>query len=355
MRKIISCVLILVSLLHFSVKAQDNWRYINSENINFKSPENWHIINSSKPKGAIRIKTYDPNSKQFVEIRGERIKINLKTRVNDIALARSKHENFEYMQIDNIQNVKFNDYQAELLNYTNIFLNDVYKGRIYSFIKEGYTYTVEFYGEDLPQIQNFLQQIVSSININSADKKENINNKEKQFVEDNWATMEIDNSAEILAKESAKAEELSRKETIKSIVKEKKVKEKVQQEIEKQQKRLEKEQEKWKKQQKKLEEKQQKLEKKLVEKEKQFIKTEKRRIEKENRIPELKNRNKKIEKQINDITEQQLRLGKEYGSAQLKNDQKKMGKIQKKQMKLMDEVTKLSKERSDIIKKLNDF
>ncbi|MBR1627448.1 MAG: hypothetical protein IJ681_09945, partial [Bacteroidales bacterium] len=117
MKKSLLLSFILSVLLSVSIQAQDNWRYVSSENVNLKLPENWMMLNSSKPKGPVCIKAYDPDSKQFVEIRGERSKINLKTRVNDIATLRSSQQNFEYMQIDKVKKATFNNQDAQLLNY----------------------------------------------------------------------------------------------------------------------------------------------------------------------------------------------------------------------------------------------
>ncbi len=342
-------------LMGITLNAQGKWKYIDNENINFKMPDEWKIINSSKPKGPMNIKMYDPNGTQFVEIRSERSKINLKTRANDIATLRSQQQYFEYMQIDKVKSAKFNGHEAQLLSYTNTHMNEVYKGSIYSFVKEGYTYTVECYGEDKPETQKFLQKIAATINVNSADKKANITDKTKDYTEQGWATQEIDNSAEIAEKEAKKAEERAAKEAEKIKEKQQKAQDKAQKAVEKQQKKLEKQQKELEKQQKELEKKQEKAQKAKEKAEKKAEKAEKKRIEKENQIKKLQNQQQDIDKELNKIASEQSKLGEEYGSAQLKNDQKKMEKIQKKQTKLADKVVKLNKERDSIIKKLSKF
>lgn len=338
-----------------SVNAQSDWRYINKENINFKMPESWKMINSSKPHGDICIKIYDPNSAQFVEIRGVNNKVNLKVRVNDIATLRSGQQYFDYMQIDKVSSSTFNGFEAQLLNYTNTYLNDVYKGSIYSFVKEGYTYTVEFYGEDLPNTQSFLLSIASTVNVNSADKKENITKKSETYVEDNWSTMEIDNSAEIAAQEEAKALKLAQKEEEKAQKKAQKALEKQQKQDEKQQRELEKQQRRWDKQQAKAEKQAEEDAIKQAKAEEKALREEQKRIEKENNLPWLRKRNKAIDKELNKIASKQLKLSKQYGKAQKTADQEKMEKIQKQQSELTDRANKLQQEKYEIEEKLSKF
>jgi len=362
MRRNLFFNILFIIVFSFSIHAQNEWRYINKENINFKMPENWKMINSSKPHGDICIKIYDPSSAQFVEIRGINSKINLKVRVNDIATIRSNQQYFEYMQIDKVQKSTFNNFDAQLLNYTNTFLNDVYKGSIYSFVKEGYTYSVEYYGEDLPKTQSFLSNIASTVNINSADKKENITKKSETYIENNWSTMEIDNSAELAAMEEARLLKIAQKEEQKALKKERKELEKQEKqerkqekEERKQEKELEKQQKLWDKQQAKAEKQAEALANKQAKAEQKALKAEQKRIEKENSLPRLRKRNKNIDKELNKIANRQLKLSEQYGKVQMIGDEKKMEKIQKEQSKLSDRVNKLTQEKYEIEEKLSKF
>ncbi len=355
MRRNLFFNILFIIVFSFSIHAQNEWRYINKENINFKMPENWKMINSSKPHGDIYIKIYDPNSAQFVEIRGINSKINLKVRVNDIATIRSNQQYFEYMQIDKVQKSTFNNFDAQLLNYTNTFLNDVYKGSIYSFVKEGYTYSVEYYGEDLPKTQSFLNNIASTVNINSADKKENITKKSETYIENNWSTMEIDNSAELAAMEEARLLKIAQKEEQKALKKERKELEKQEKQERKQEKELEKQQKLWDKQQAKAEKQAEALANKQAKAEQKALKAEQKRIEKENSLPRLRKRNKNIDKELNKIANRQLKLSEQYGKVQMIGDEKKMEKIQKEQSKLSDRVNKLTQEKYEIEEKLSKF
>ncbi len=351
-------VILTVVALFMAVGAycQDTWQYISKENIAFKMPENWKMINTSKPMGAMCVKIFDPNSAQFVEIRAERVKINLKVRANDIATMRSQQKNFDYMQIDKIQASKFNGHEAQELNYTNTYLNDVYCGSIYSFVKEGYTYTVEYYGENNPATQKFLKQIASTININSADKKENMPTLEqKNYTQKRWANQEIDRSAEIAAQEAAKAQAQAEKEALKA-------REKAEKEAAKAEAQAEKDAQKAMKAQMKADKLSAKAERKAIKKElaqqKKLAKAEiaaKKKFEKENNVQKLQSTKKSLEKELTSLASEQLKLQNEYGELQLKNEVKKMEKIQAKQTKLSDKVIKLSKERDAISSRLQDL
>lgn len=353
-RKIfITLVFMLCSVL--GVQAQQQWKYVSRENIGFKMPENWRMLNAAKPQGDMTVTIEGPDSKSFVEIKCERYKINLKVRANDVAALRSGQPTFEYMEIDKVKATQFNGFDAQVLNYTNTYLNDVYKGFIYAFVKEGYTYTVESYGEDNPQTQNFLRQIISTVNVNSADKKENIKDQAEEFVPQGWAKEEIDNSAEIAAKEAEIVAAKAAKEAAKAKAKEEKAQQKAQKQAEKEQKDLAKKQAEFDKQQKKLEKQQIQADKARAKAEKRAAKAERKLFEKENKLKELTNRQKAIDKELNKIAKEQLKLNEDYGKAQLKDDQKKMEKIQKQQSKLANKVTSLNKERDGITKKLSVF
>lgn len=355
MKKSSFLILIISLLFAFIGQSQTNWRYINKENISFKMPENWQMINSSKKRGETNILINDPNSEKFVEIKSVPNKINLKDRATDVAELRSHKANFDYMQIDKVKKDKFNGLGAQHLIYTNTVLNEVSKGNIYAFVKEGYTYTVEYYGADNKQEQEFLQQIVSTINVNSADKKENITDESKTYVSNNWANQEVDRSAEIAAQAEKEAIERANKEALEARKNEQKEQIKAEKRVAKEAQKLKEQQEKLKKQQEKLEKKEQEAKEAKKKAEKKAALAEKKRIEKENKIKELRSRQKDIEKELNSIASDQIKLSKEYGKLQQKNETKKMEKVQNKIAKLTEKTNKLSKERDQITKTLSKF
>ncbi|MBP3253500.1 MAG: hypothetical protein J6M30_03215 [Bacteroidales bacterium] len=344
---------LVLCAMFFSSYAQDNWRYVSKENISFKMPDNWRMVNTSKVGGAVKIMITDSLQTQFVEFRCEKTNINLKVRATDLAAERSSQPNFDYMQIDKVKKSSFKNREAQQLNYTNTYLNDVFKGTVYTFVNEGYTYSVEYYGDDKPQTQQFLLSIANTFNVNPADKKENINDMDKDFTSAQWSKQEVDRSAEIAAAEAEKAAKKAEADRLKAKEKEMQAKKQAEKQAADQQKKLEKQQKKIESQQKKLEQKQKAAEKAKQKREKEQAKAEKKRIEKENKVAKMKSRLKTIDKDLNSIADKQLKYSQQYGQAQTAGDVKKTEKIQKEQTKLSEKVTKLNKEKEELNKKLS--
>ena len=105
------------------------------------------------------------------------------------------------MQIDEIQNAKLKKINTKLLTYTNTYLNDVSKGGIYAFVSEGYTYTLEYFGEDNPKTKKDLKKIVSSFSVSSPDKTRNIVDLEEDYQDKEWKKYDDTTSLETKVEE----------------------------------------------------------------------------------------------------------------------------------------------------------
>ena len=357
MKKSFLVALFMLVITSFGAYCQTtNWRYISKENVALKIPEGWKIKTAAKPKGNITMTAKSEDGKCFVEIKGIRVKVNLSNRATDIAALRSQKDNFQYMQIDKANKTKFKNFDAQLLNYTNTFENDVYKGVIYAFVNEGYTYTIEYYGEDNPETIAFLNEIVNTVNVNATeDKTENIKSQEKKFDADNWHKEEIDVDAIKAEQEAEKARLQAEKELQRAQQKEAKKQEEAQKELEKQQKQAAKAAAKEQAQRIKAEKAQLKAEEAAKKAEQKREKAEKERRRKELNIDGLQARSKTIEKELNKIADKQLKLNEDYGKAQQKEDTQQMEKIKSQQDTLLKKIKNLNEEKSDIDKQLSKF
>lgn len=174
------------------------------QNISLEVPEGWTIQKSVEKTGDFVLNCTKDNSIAFVEVVCKRKVIALETRLNEIASQRSMQKNFNYMQIDEIQPVSFNKQKAKLLSYTNTYLNDVSKGGIYAFVFEGYTYSLEFFGEDNPKMRKELSKILSSFKIASAEKEINIIEKQEEYQAKDWKKYDDTTSLETKVEEYGK-------------------------------------------------------------------------------------------------------------------------------------------------------
>ena len=177
-------ILLVLSVLFFSftTMAQKNWTEYKVENVSIKAPEGWQAkISENQPGGAYSMTIKKANTECFVELTCLKRIMTPNTRMQDIATMRSQQANFEYMQIDKTESTKFQKNNARLLSYTNTYRNDVCKGGIYCFNAEGFTYTIEYFGEDNPEVRKMLDKIVNTFKYTSPDKERNIVEQEKDY------------------------------------------------------------------------------------------------------------------------------------------------------------------------------
>lgn len=180
-------IIFLCTLLcSLNVFSKDNAYTVVLQNVSLEIPDGWSVQKNEEKNGDFVLNCTKDNSIAFVEIVCKRKVIALETRLNEIASVRSMQKNFDYMQIDEVQSVVFSKQKAKQLSYTNTYLNDVSKGGIYAFIFEGYTYSVEFFGEDNPKTRKELDKIIRSFKITSAKKEINIVEKEEEYQAKDW-------------------------------------------------------------------------------------------------------------------------------------------------------------------------
>ena len=170
-------------------------------NVSIKVNDDWTTQKRTEKNGDFRLTCTKDNSNAFVEITCTRRVIDPIVRANDIASERSMQKHFEYMQIDEIQNAKLKKINTKLLTYTNTYLNDVSKGGIYAFVSEGYTYTLEYFGEDNPKTKKDLKKIVSSFSVSSPDKTRNIVDLEEDYQDKEWKKYDDTTSLETKVEE----------------------------------------------------------------------------------------------------------------------------------------------------------
>lgn len=271
-------VYLVLAFLAFSlnVNAQKDYHFVANENVSIKIPQGWHAIKLGKKMGDFSIRTKDSNSCKFVEIQCVRNVIEPKVRVNDIAAQRSHKTNFDYMQIDKVSQNSFKKYPGQLLLYSNTYLNDTYKGGVYGFVREGYTYTIEYYSEDTPKDRELIEKVINTISIESPDKQENIIEQEKSYVPENWNKVEEqENNQQMDSTKDANVQK-AQKEVEKQNAKVEKAKQKQIKQKEKAEKDRIKQEQKIKDKQEELQKEQQKLEKQKAKAEKDRIKQEKK-------------------------------------------------------------------------------
>lgn len=170
-------------------------------NVSIKVSSDWTTQKQIQKNGDFRLTCTKDNSNAFVEITCKKRVIDPVVRANDIASERSMQKHFEYMQIDEIQNAKLKKTDAKLLTYTNTYLNDVSKGGIYAFISEGYTYTLEYFGEDNPKTKKELKRVVNSFSISSPDKTRNIVDLAEDYQDKDWKKYDDTTSLETKVEE----------------------------------------------------------------------------------------------------------------------------------------------------------
>lgn len=381
-------ILLVLSVLFFSftTMAQKNWEEYAVENVSIKAPEGWKATKSENLSGgAYTITLKKSNTECFVEVTCLKKIMTPNTRMQDIATMRSQQANFEYMQIDKTESTKFQKNNARLLSYTNTYRNDVCKGGIYCFNAEGYTYAIEYFGEDNPETRKLLEKIVNTFKYSSPDKERNIVEQEKDYVEEDWhlstetkdsiANVEAEKLQKQAEKEAKKEEKKLEKESKKSqekVEKEEKAdkkekaekkekvekKEKAEKEAKKAEKeaeKIKKEKEKAEKEAEKAEKERKKAEKKLKEekeaKEKAEKKAEKERKAKEKAEKERAKAEKEKQDMVNDYNDvkkaiaklerEQTKLTEEFVKAQNKNDVKKTEKISAKLQSISEKRVKL--------------
>lgn len=170
-------------------------------NVSIKVSSDWTTQKQIQKNGDFRLTCTKDNSNAFVEITCKKRVIDPVVRANDIASERSMQKHFEYIQIDEIQNAKLKKTDAKLLTYTNTYLNDVSKGGIYAFISEGYTYTLEYFGEDNPKTKKELKKVVNSFSVSSPDKTRNIVDLAEDYQDKDWKKYDDTTSLETKVEE----------------------------------------------------------------------------------------------------------------------------------------------------------
>ncbi len=184
--KYILLVFACMVLCSFSLFANKEKRTIDMQNVSIDIFEDWTTQKRTDKNGDFVLTCTKDNSISFVEITCKKRVINLNTRLNEIASERSLQKNFDYMQIDEITPVTFKKNKASLLTYTNTYLNEVSKGGMYAFIFEGYTYAIEYFGEDNLATRKELEKVVNSFKISSAEKTKNIIETEQEYQQQEW-------------------------------------------------------------------------------------------------------------------------------------------------------------------------
>jgi hypothetical protein len=295
MKKNIVYLVLAFLVLSLNVNAQKDFHFIANENVSIKIPQGWHAIKLGKKMSDFSIYAKDSNSCKFVEIKCVRSVIEPKVRVNDIASERSHKTNFDYMQIDKVTSSKFNKYSGQLLLYSNTYLNDTYKGGVYGFISEGYTYTVEYYSEDTPKDRALIDKIINTISIESPDKQENIIEQEKSYVPENWNKVEEQQAETTIDSAQSTEVKKAQKDVEKQKAKIEKQKQKqLKQQAKAEKKRLQQEQ-KVKDKQEELQQEQKKLEKQKAKAEKDKAKQEKKMLKAQKKQEEALKKQKKAE------------------------------------------------------------
>lgn len=195
-------ILLVVTLLsNVLVFAGNDITEIVLNNVSIKISSDWTTQKQIQKNGDFRLTCTKDNSNAFVEITCKKRVIDPVVRANDIASERSMQKHFEYMQIDEIQNAKLKKTDAKLLTYTNTYLNDVSKGGIYAFISEGYTYTLEYFGEDNPKTKKELKKVVNSFSVSSPDKTRNIVDLAEDYQDKDWKKYDDTTSLETKVEE----------------------------------------------------------------------------------------------------------------------------------------------------------
>lgn len=195
---ILLVVTLLANVLAF---ASNDITEIVLNNVSIKVSSDWTTQKQIQKNGDFRLTCTKDNSNAFVEITCKKRVIDPVVRANDIASERSMQKHFEYMQIDEIQNAKLKKTDAKLLTYTNTYLNDVSKGGIYAFISEGYTYTLEYFGEDNPKTKKELKKVVNSFSVSSPDKTRNIVDLAEDYQDKDWKKYDDTTSLETKVEE----------------------------------------------------------------------------------------------------------------------------------------------------------
>jgi hypothetical protein len=196
----------------FGVNAQKiELNTISQENITFGIPNGWLASKTGKKFGDFGIRATEENGIKFVEINCTKRVIEPVTRLTSIASKRSEREGFEYMLIDQVKDVKFDNKKAKLLSFTNTHLTEASIGGIYGLIDEGYTYTIEFYGEDNPEANALIKEILKSIKITKPLTEPNIVILEDDFTPTDWYESEAMKEEAAKAKAEAEKAELEKK------------------------------------------------------------------------------------------------------------------------------------------------
>lgn len=195
-------ILLVVTLLSNALAfAGNDITEIVLNNVSIKVSSDWTTQKQIQKNGDFRLTCTKDNSNAFVEITCKKRVIDPVVRANDIASERSMQKHFEYMQIDEIQNAKLKKTDTKLLTYTNTYLNDVSKGGIYAFISEGYTYTLEYFGEDNPKTKKELKKVVNSFSVSSPDKTRNIVDLAEDYQDKDWKKYDDTTSLETKVEE----------------------------------------------------------------------------------------------------------------------------------------------------------
>lgn len=186
----------------FTLNAQKTELHkITEENVTFGIPNGWIASKTGKKLGDFGVRAKEENGIKFIEINCTKRVIEPVTRLTSIASKRSEKEGFEYMLIDQVKDVKFDNKKAKLLSFTNTHLTEASIGGVYGLVDEGYTYTIEFYSEDNPEANALIKEILKSIKIEKPLTEPNIVIMEDDFTPTDWY------ESEAMKQEAQKAKE----------------------------------------------------------------------------------------------------------------------------------------------------
>ncbi len=227
----------------FTLNAQKTELHkITEENVTFGIPNGWIASKTGKKLGDFGVRAKEENGIKFIEINCTKRVIEPVTRLTSIASKRSEKEGFEYMLIDQVKDVKFDNKKAKLLSFTNAHLTEASIGGVYGLVDEGYTYTIEFYSEDNPEANALIKEILNSIEIEKPLTEPNIVIMEDDFTPKDW--YESDQMKEDAKKAEAEQEKAKADKEKAKLEKEKAKADKQKAKIEKKKAKVEKDNEK---------------------------------------------------------------------------------------------------------------
>ncbi|MDR0790744.1 MAG: hypothetical protein LBO06_08140 [Bacteroidales bacterium] len=308
------------------------------------------------------IASADENGVKYVKVLCHYKATDVVAFITDMASEKSREPNFNYMSIEQVKDAKIGKQNAKLLTYSNSYLNEPFVGGIYGFVKDGYTYTVEYYGEDNPADVKLIGKIIQTIRVDVPEIDPTIVEKEEHFAPKEAKTQEevaaqSQKEQEKIAKEQKKAEkemqkaEKEQEKQIKKAEKERKDEIKKQEQAAKDAKKAQKEQEKELKKQKAAAKQAVKAKEEAVKQQEKAIKEQKKAIKEKEKIEKQQQKEaKKVMKEQKAALESQIDMIDQEEKA-FKEEKKLVTEPTKEQKKIWKEKEKSLKDRKDAIKR----